>query len=131
MLYIGGVVAILDQTSTTMFRSLISKTVEPNEVGKVFSIVGTFQALLPFMASPAFNFLYGHTVGYFPSAFVYLIMGIRAINFFIILVVNIGMRKEGKRKERHEDELEKKLDKEEDTKEDLMKDNNCVKSNGF
>ena len=94
MLYIGGVVAILDNTSTTMFHSLISKTINRNEPGKVFSIVGVFEALLPFMASPAFSVLYRHTIGHFPSAVIYLIMGIRVINVFIILFVNVGMRGE-------------------------------------
>ena len=46
MLYIGGIVAFLDNTSTTMFRSLISKNVKADEIGKVFSVVGVFQALL-------------------------------------------------------------------------------------
>ena len=102
MLYIGGVVAILDVTSTTMYRSMISKNVHANEVGKVFSIVGTFQALLPFMSGPAFNFLYKSTVKSFPSAWVYLIIGIRMTNFLILLIVNIGMRKERRREARTE-----------------------------
>ena len=43
MLYVGGLNAILDSTTTTMFRSIISKIVHANEVGSVFSIVGFFQ----------------------------------------------------------------------------------------
>ena len=43
MLYIGAAVSFLDYTSTSLFRSMITKNVHANEVGKVFSIVGTFQ----------------------------------------------------------------------------------------
>ena len=45
MLYVGGLIAILDSTTTTMLRSMISKMVHANEVGSVFSIVGTFQVI--------------------------------------------------------------------------------------
>lgn len=55
-LYLGAIFAILDATSTTLFRSLITKNVNPDEVGKVFSIVGTFQALLPFAAVQLLDF---------------------------------------------------------------------------
>jgi len=42
-LYIGGVISFLDFTSGVVFRSLISKSVQSDEVGKVFSILGMFQ----------------------------------------------------------------------------------------
>ena len=75
MLYIGGIIALLDNTSTTMFRSLISKNVDADEIGKVFSVVGVFQALLPFASGPIFGYLYKSTVEYQPNAFLFLIIG--------------------------------------------------------
>ena len=102
MLYLGGALAILDHTSTTMYRSMITKNVNPDEVGKVFSIVATFQALLPFMSGPAFNYLYKYTVSYLPQAWIFLVIAIRLFNFSVLLIVNIGMRKQEKRKESHE-----------------------------
>ena len=102
LLYLGGVIAILDSTSTTMYRSMISKNVRSDEVGKVFSIVGTFQALLPFISGPTFNFLYKSTVEHFPQAWVFLVLAIRVFNFFVLLIVNIGMKKQQKRKEKHD-----------------------------
>ena len=116
MLYIGGTIAILDATSTTFYRSMISKNVEADEVGKVFSIVATFQALLPFMSGPAFNYLYKFTVKNIPSAWVFLVIGIRSFNFFVLLIVNIGMRKEQERKSRLK-QLQNKDDKEDTSKE--------------
>ena len=116
MLYIGGTIAILDATSTTFYRSMISKNVEADEVGKVFSIVATFQALLPFMSGPAFNYLYKFTVKNLPSAWVFLVIGIRSFNFFVLLIVNIGMRKEQERKSRLK-QLQNQEEKEDTSKE--------------
>ena len=78
---------------------MITKNVDADEVGKVFSIVATFQALLPFMSGPAYNYLYRYTVSYLPSAWVFLVIAIRLFNFSILLIVNIGMRREKKREE--------------------------------
>ena len=97
MLYIGGLIAFLDSTSTTMFRSMISKIVHANEVGKVFSIVGTFQALVPFVSGPTFGFLYKATVATFPQAFIFLIIAIKVLVFFDILAVHLTMRRNRKK----------------------------------
>ena len=110
LLYVGGVIAILDSTSTTMYRSMISKNVSSDEVGKVFSIVGTFQALLPFISGPTFNFLYKNTVEHFPQAWVFLVLAIRVFNFFVLLIVNLGMKQQQKRKEK-QDSINYKNDK--------------------
>ena len=58
MLYAGCAIAFLDSTSTTVFRSLISKIVQPDEIGKVFSVLAIFQAMLPFVGTPLFGMLY-------------------------------------------------------------------------
>merc|ERR1719423_323172 len=93
MLYIGSLIAFLDMTSTTMFRSMISKIVHANEVGKVFSVVGTFQAFVSFIAGPTYNTLYGKTVRTFPQAFIVLIIATKVLVFFDILTVHLTMRR--------------------------------------
>ena len=82
------------------FRSLITKCVNPDEVGKIFSIVGAFQALLPFGSSPLFGFLYRATVATFPAAFLFLVAGLKLIEAIIVLVVFVGVKKENKRIQR-------------------------------
>ena len=47
-LYIGAAISFLDFTSTTLFRSMITKSIQIDEVGKVFSIIGMFQVCLFF-----------------------------------------------------------------------------------
>merc|ERR1712029_600290 len=94
MLYIGAAFSILDATSTTMFRSLITKYVEPDEVGKIFSIVGTFQALLPFASGPLFGFLYRDTVAFLPQAFLLVVAGFKLIEGVVVLIVFVGVKRD-------------------------------------
>ena len=42
-LYVGMVFGILSFCVTTLCRSIMSKLVEPHEVGKVFAVVGAIQ----------------------------------------------------------------------------------------
>ena len=137
MLYIGGLFAFLDSTSTTMFRSLISKNVRANEIGRVFSVVGVFQAVLPFITGPAFGFLYKDTVAHQPNAFLLLVIGIKVLLFIVVVIVNVGMRREAnkyektktnfeviKAEEEKDKELQRKLisyEKDENNKLDMHK----------
>ena len=65
---------------------------EPDEVGKIFSIVGTFQALLPFGSGPLFGFLYRDTVDVLPQAFLLVVAGIKLIEGIVVLIVFIGVK---------------------------------------
>ena len=96
---------------------MITKTVDPDEVGKVFSIVGTFQALLPFASSPLFGFLYRETVAYFPAAFLFLVAGLKCIEAIVVVVVFIG----AKRDRQNEENLKKSHDLDSKELEELMK----------
>ena len=50
-----------------------------HKVGKIFSIVGAFQAFLPFASSPLFGFLYRATVATFPAAFLFLVAALKLV----------------------------------------------------
>ena len=50
-----------------------------HKVGKIFSIVGAFQAFLPFASSPLFGFLYRATVSTFPAAFLFLVAALKLV----------------------------------------------------
>jgi hypothetical protein len=85
---------------------MITKFVNPNEVGKVFSIVGTFQALVPFVSSPLFGFLYRGTVSYFPAAFLFLVAALKLVEGIVVFIVYIGLRREGNKIINKEKEVE-------------------------
>ena len=96
MLYIGGVIALLDNSATTMFRSLISKTVDDNEIGKVFSVVGGFQALIPFASGPIFGYIYKSTLEFQPNTFLFVLIGLKFLTLIIVSLINRFMRKENR-----------------------------------
>ena len=93
MLYLGTAIAFLDSTTTTVIRSLITKIIHPDEVGRVFSVVAIFIAILPFIGSPMFGLLYKNTVATQPNAFIFLITGIKGLVFLVVLCVYIQMKK--------------------------------------
>ena len=87
MIYLGVFISILDYASSTMFRSLISKNVQANEVGRVFSVVGIFETLIPFATAPIFRFLYKSTVAFLPNAFLFLVVGLKGIVLILMIIV--------------------------------------------
>ena len=93
MLYIGSAIAFLDSTSTTVFRSMITKIVKPDEIGKVFSVVAIFQAILPFIGAPLFGILYKNTVATQPNTFLFLIVALKVLVFLIVVSLYFKMRK--------------------------------------
>ena len=61
-------------------------------MGKIFSIVGTFQALIPFGAGPLFGFLYRDTVAKFPAAFLLVVAGFKLIEGIVVFIVFITIK---------------------------------------
>lgn len=69
-------------------------------MGKVFAIVGTFQALVPFASSPLFGFLYRGTVATFPAAFLFLVAGIKLVEAIVVLAVYVGIKSDLKKEKK-------------------------------
>ena len=84
VLYVGLVVSILGHATTSLSRSLLSKLVGPEDVGKVFSVLGGMQALMPLVGTPFFGFLYRSTVETTPAAFTYVTAGICFVQLLFI-----------------------------------------------
>ncbi|XP_021202680.2 uncharacterized protein LOC101736655 [Bombyx mori] len=71
---VAPVVDILSTTSMLVIRSISSKLVESNEIGKLNSIVGLIEVLMPIMFVPMFTRLYTATMDALPGA-VFLLGG--------------------------------------------------------
>ena len=44
------------------------------------------------MAGPSFNYLYKHTVATFPAAFIFVVIGAKALVFVDIFIVHLKLR---------------------------------------
>ncbi len=53
-------------------RSLVTRCVSDDEIGKCFSAIAVFSSLVPLVSSPAFRLLYNATLSSFPAAFLWM-----------------------------------------------------------
>ena len=68
-LYFGIIIAGFSFGASSISKSLLSKLVDPMDVGKLFAINGAIQALIPFLSNPTFAFIYRKTVETMPETF--------------------------------------------------------------
>jgi hypothetical protein len=59
---------MMNGTIGVIVRSMLSKTVESNEVGKLFALLGVIESLLPLAIVPSYAMLYKTTATFFPGA---------------------------------------------------------------
>ena len=67
--YIAYGIGVCGYCKFGTIRSLLSKTVEPDEVGRMFSVLAFFSSIMPMIGNPAFRQLYRYTMSTLPSAF--------------------------------------------------------------
>lgn len=68
-IYLGPIVEILNGTSFIAMRSIASKLVTSDELGKVNSLFGVAEALVPLIYSPLYAYVYASTLNVLPGAF--------------------------------------------------------------
>ena len=96
MVYLGACIAFLDATSYSMIRCMISKNVHPDEVGKILSFVGAFQAFIPIVSSPIFGLLYRGTVEHLPQAYLIVLACLFFVDWLALVVIDRGLKKADK-----------------------------------
>lgn len=68
-LYMAPLVEVLNGTSFIAMRSIASKLVPGDELGKVNSLFGVCEALMPLVYGPMYGALYARTMDTLPGAF--------------------------------------------------------------
>ena len=86
-LYYGILIAGFSFGASSINKSLLSKLVDPLDVGKLFAINGAIQALVPFLSSPTFAFIYKRTVASMPHAFLLFSIGLWTIMSFMSMYI--------------------------------------------
>ncbi|XP_060516999.1 uncharacterized protein LOC132696276 [Cylas formicarius] len=81
--YLGAVVEFLNGTSFIAIRAMISKLVPPEELGKVNSMFGVGEAMVPLIYVPLYSRIYAHTISVFPGCF-YIVGGALIIPAMLI-----------------------------------------------
>ncbi|XP_014291289.1 probable peptidoglycan muropeptide transporter SLC46 [Halyomorpha halys] len=69
MIYIAPLVDIVNGTSFIAMRSIASKLVPPDELGKVNSVFGLAEAIVPVIYGPMYSAVYRATMNTVPGAF--------------------------------------------------------------
>ncbi|KAF7414591.1 solute carrier family 46 member 3 [Vespula maculifrons] len=69
MIYLGALVEIVNGTSFIAMRSIASKLVPSDELGKVNSLFGVSESLMPLVYGPMYSSIYATTMNTFPGAF--------------------------------------------------------------
>ncbi|RZC41749.1 MFS 1 domain containing protein [Asbolus verrucosus] len=80
---IGAIVEILNGTSFIAMRSIASKLVPADELGKVNSLFGACEALMPLVYGPMYSATYAATINIMPGAF-FILGGILTLPAVII-----------------------------------------------
>ncbi|XP_072942794.1 lysosomal proton-coupled steroid conjugate and bile acid symporter SLC46A3-like [Epargyreus clarus] len=92
--FLGPVLDMFSSAGATSLRSIATKLVSGDEVGKTSSLISISEALVPVVYSPVYSKVYLSTLSSFPGAF-YLISASLAVPAIIILIsITVLRRKE-------------------------------------
>lgn len=106
-IYLAPIVEILNGTSFIAMRSIASKLVPPEELGKVNSLFGVCEALMPLAYGPMYSAVYASTMNTLPGAF-FLLGG--ALTLPAVLIF-LWMYTEHKKDEREDAKLAEEKEK--------------------
>lgn len=107
MIYIAPLVDIVNGTSFIAMRSIASKLVPPDELGKVNSVFGLAEAIVPVIYGPMYSAVYRATMNTVPGAFFLLGGALTAPAIVIFLWMYSEHKKDAARLARENAENEK------------------------
>lgn len=92
-IYIAPLIEIFNGTSFIAMRSMVSKLVERDELGKVNSFFGVAEAMMPLVYAPMYTSVYTATIKTFPGAFFLLGGGLTVPAVLIFLWLYLANKK--------------------------------------
>ncbi|XP_055594457.1 tetracycline resistance protein, class A-like [Uranotaenia lowii] len=124
-LYLGPIVEMLNGTSFISMRSIASKLVASDELGKVNSLFGVAEALMPLVYAPMYTTLYAATIDSLPGAF-FLLGGALTAPAVVIFMWMYGVHKREERTLAEDAKLKDKYNKIADGMENGSAINGCA-----
>ncbi|XP_013192361.1 probable peptidoglycan muropeptide transporter SLC46 [Amyelois transitella] len=94
-IYIAPLIEIFNGTSFIAMRSMVSKLVDKDELGKVNSFFGLAEAMMPLVYAPMYTTVYTATLKSFPGAFFLLGGGLTVPAVVIFLWLYLANKKHG------------------------------------
>ncbi|XP_045449252.1 solute carrier family 46 member 3-like [Melitaea cinxia] len=92
-IYIAPLIEIFNGTSFIAMRSMVSKLVGKDELGKVNSFFGVAEAMMPLVYAPMYTTVYSATIKTFPGAFFLLGGGLTVPAVLIFLWLYLANKK--------------------------------------
>jgi hypothetical protein len=90
-MYYAASLTLLGGTGDTPLRSLLSKLVDPNEFGKIFTLASVAKSIASLITSSGFQEIYAATVSTFPGTIYVVSAGIVFISLVIYkTIININ-----------------------------------------
>ncbi|CRK90819.1 CLUMA_CG004509, isoform A [Clunio marinus] len=86
-LYLSSVFGLFRLLSTPVFRSIMSNILPHAEIGKIFSVTTSFEALSGLGAGPLYSSIYKKTLTTFPGAFHLITASVFAFNLLLSFFV--------------------------------------------
>ena len=78
----------------TTTRSAVSKLVEPEEVGKIFTIIGFLESTMQLVAKPIFGLIYQATLHILPCLWILTMSAFLTLTLIISIITHVGMKRE-------------------------------------
>lgn len=85
MIYLAGAVDMFNSAPSIAMRSLISKVVATDELGRVYSVMSIIETAIQPVAIIAYSQIYGDTIQTFPATFFFLTIGLLVIVLLIFM----------------------------------------------
>ncbi|CAO1438511.1 unnamed protein product [Diamesa serratosioi] len=88
-MYFASGISVFKILSSPMCRTLISTIVPNNEIGKVYSITSSIEALSGLGSAPLYTYIYSNTLKTFPGAYQLITAGVYVFNLGFAICVSV------------------------------------------
>jgi uncharacterized membrane protein len=100
MFYLGTTVDLFVSTKAIAIKSIISKIIDTNELGKMYSVLGLLDSVVTIIFPPLYSFVYRYTVTVFIGAIYFLSEFFFLLTLVMFFIIYIMVKNELKKKKK-------------------------------